>query len=277
MGAARRYWQERYLDDLADVLSPPERGGTFQRVVLLSGGIDSLLVLAILNQLYPNQILKTVTIDSANSLESAQAGRVAEYFATDHCVTMVDVEEVLEHLPLVEGCHYDKLSRVYSHICYYLAMKKVGVRDAVVYSGHGADILYGNKAKLYLGLPNENKRGSLEEQRTRAKISYYRRYNSAGKHLIKLANEMGAKAVLPYRDSRLAYVNELPYSLIQPLTKQFVRDAIQKRFALGELIKCPSMGMQTGTGEYEEFRQLIKKRFRHVHRSSKEIAAYLTQ
>ncbi|MDN3684383.1 asparagine synthase-related protein [Vibrio sinaloensis] len=94
-GAARRYWQERYLDDLADVLSPPERGAPFSVWFLLSGGIDSLLVFSHFESVVPkSDFKKTVTIDSANSLESAQAGRVAEYFATDHCVTMVDVEEV---------------------------------------------------------------------------------------------------------------------------------------------------------------------------------------
>lgn len=269
--------QERYFSDLEGILWSESKLGK-SRIVLLSGGVDSLLIVAILNKLFPEEMLYTVTIRGSDTEDSDGAETVADHFMTEHLVVNINVEDLIDNLPLVQGCQYDKLSRVMSHICYSIALDRMQVTDAYVYSGHGADILYGNKKRIYEGAEEIALDAglSLEEVKTDIKDKYYASYRIAGQHLARIISNKGAHSILPYLDRRLSYLSKVPFSIISPFDKKFIKEGMARRYGLANLVDRASVGMQTGTGLYQSFRLRMKQQYRHIHRSSRVIASYLS-
>jgi len=114
--------------------------------VLLSGGVDSSLVVGLLAQ-QGQTGLKTFTIgfNAAGGEEGNEfrySDIVASEFGTDHHKLMVDTGELLEHLP---ECFMAMSEPMVSHdnIAFYLLSRYVSKHVKVVQSGQGADEVFG--------------------------------------------------------------------------------------------------------------------------------------
>ncbi len=114
--------------------------------VLLSGGVDSSLVVGLLAQ-QGQSGLKTFTIgfNGAGGEEGNEFGYsdiVASEFGTDHHKLMVDTAELIEHLP---DCFMAMSEPMVSHdnIAFYLLSRYVSKHVKVVQSGQGADEVFG--------------------------------------------------------------------------------------------------------------------------------------
>ncbi len=114
--------------------------------VLLSGGVDSSLVVGLLAQ-QGQTGLKTFTIgfNGAGGEEGNEfrySDIVASEFGTDHHKLTVDTAELLEHLP---DCFKAMSEPMVSHdnIAFYLLSRYVSQHVKVVQSGQGADEVFG--------------------------------------------------------------------------------------------------------------------------------------
>ncbi|MCP5433322.1 MAG: N-acetylglutaminylglutamine amidotransferase [Alphaproteobacteria bacterium] len=114
--------------------------------VLLSGGVDSSLVVALLAEAGQRE-LKTFSIgfEDANGEtgnEFVYSDLVAEHFATDHEKIFVPSSELLDALPETIAAMSEPMVS-YDNVGFYLLSKAVSRHVKVVQSGQGADEVFG--------------------------------------------------------------------------------------------------------------------------------------
>ena len=261
--------QDRFLDDMEAILGEAASTGRKQ-IVMLSGGSDSFLIVAVLRHLFPDAPLHTVTIRGDDSRDADAADAVAAHFRTAHTVRRVTVDEILAHLELVRGTGYERPGKVFSHICYHLALTSCDPAGATVYAGHAGDVLWGNKDELYADIEASAEAQGVapDELRTRRKAEHYDKSQAAffadtggqaGRHIAAIVEALGGEIVLPYRDPRLAYVSRIPYEVLSPAEKRFVKDALRRRYGLGDIVERRRVSIQKGTGLYEGFKGRLQE------------------
>jgi hypothetical protein len=157
-------------------------------------------------------------------------------------------------------------------------LERYGVKGCAIYSGEGADDLYGSLPSIYaaidgLGLPENH---CLDEKRTALKKASYEKFDFRTHHLIGIVGQLGGKLITPYTDSRLSYLTRIPFSVIGPLDKRFAKDAMRRRYGLDEIVERKRTSMQEGTGLYRLLKDRLKKEYGTVSDSAVEIARWLS-
>ncbi len=158
----RRYWAPEYLppgtgtadfeackDELLDVLTASVRRRMVADVpvgVLLSGGVDSSLVVALLAECGVGQLdTFSIGFQHAGDEEGDEfrySDLIAKTFGTEHHKIVVSSEGLVEHLP---ACFAAMSEPMVSHdnIAFYLLSREVSRHLKVVQSGQGADEVFG--------------------------------------------------------------------------------------------------------------------------------------
>jgi len=138
-------WRER-VGDALDRAVRLRTTGDVPVGALLSGGLDSSLIVGLLARLIPDN-LQTFTVgfesrggEAGNEFEYSDI--VAKEFGTRHHKIHVDSSELLEHLP---DCLDAMAEPMVSHdnIAFYLLGREVSKHVKVVQSGQGADEVFG--------------------------------------------------------------------------------------------------------------------------------------
>jgi hypothetical protein len=120
---------------------------------------------------------------------------------------------------------------------------------------------------------------SLDEARTRAKIAHYldRRSDRRGTHSAIIFKQIaGAVPVTPFADQRFEYMSRVPYSVVSPLDKRFVKDGLQRRYGLDDIVERPRIPLQKGTGLDQEVADLLVARHGDLSKTPDEIVKVLT-
>src|SRR4051812_50029395 len=109
--------QDRFLDDMEAILGETASAGG-KLIVMLSGGSDSFLIIAVLRHLLPDAPLHTVTIggDDTRDADGADAG--AAHFRTPHTVRRGAGGENVGHFQLLGGTRCHGAGEGVSPVCY---------------------------------------------------------------------------------------------------------------------------------------------------------------
>lgn len=112
---------------------------------LLSGGLDSSLVTAILCKFLGGHKVRTYSIGMEGSTDLYYARKVSEYFGTQHTEVKFTYQEGLEAIPKVIEClgSYD-ITTVRASVGMYLISQYISknTTDRVIFSGEGSDELF---------------------------------------------------------------------------------------------------------------------------------------
>ncbi len=114
--------------------------------VLLSGGVDSSVIVALLAEAGQKDLLTfSIGFEAANGEQGDEfqySDLIAERFATDHHRIKVPSSELLDALPAMIAAQSEPMVS-YDNIGFYLLSQKVSRHVKVVQSGQGADEVFG--------------------------------------------------------------------------------------------------------------------------------------
>ena len=137
-------WRDRVLDSLREAVAVRQRAAV-DVGVLLSGGVDSSMLVALLREVGVEQ-LSTFSIGFADAGgergdEFMYSDLIAQRFATDHHQLRIQESEILAQLPAAFRAMSEPMV---SHDCiaFYLLSREVAKHCKVVQSGQGADELF---------------------------------------------------------------------------------------------------------------------------------------
>ena len=138
--------------------------------IALSGGIDSMLTLAVLKKKYPETNIEAISIKFANSIdETISAKKIAEHYKINHHI--LELENYLEELP--KAISIIKLP--FWDLHWYYVAKKAKTLSKFLASGDGGDELFGGytfRYKKFLSLVSEK---SKPEERVLAYLECHER------------------------------------------------------------------------------------------------------
>lgn len=110
---------------------------------LLSGGVDSSLVVALLAKASPHKVRTfTVGVDHAGFDESGHAQQIATHLGTDHTELMMQTDQLLDAVPAM-GTVYDEPFADASQLPTWLVSRLTRDHVTVALSGDGGDELFG--------------------------------------------------------------------------------------------------------------------------------------
>ena len=187
---------------------------------LLSGGLDSSSVVAIMCRHMPAKDLNTYSIGLKGSTDLVWARKVADYLGTNHHEVCLTEEEFLEAIrdTIKQIESYDTTS-VRASVPNYLVSKYIGANsdDCVIYCGDMSDEIFGSY-RGFMKAPTEED-FKRENERMVRDVCYFDLLRSD-----KSISGAGLEARVPFADKKfLQYVMSIP-----PQYKMFSDVRIEK-------------------------------------------------
>jgi len=194
---------------------------------LLSGGLDSSLVAAILQKEMKGKKLNTYSIGFNGSPDLEAAKKVAEYIGSNHHEVILRWKEIKERLPeiIMKLETYDTTT-IRASIGMYFVSKYIreNTDDVVIFSGEGADELA--QGYLYFHRQPTSTMGHLESVRLMNNLYMYdvlRADRTTASH--------GLEVRVPFLDKQfMKLIMSLPYNKVCP-QKQTEKYLIRSAFA----------------------------------------------
>jgi asparagine synthase (glutamine-hydrolysing) len=157
--AARSEPFEGGLEELTDVIEGTLRTAIIDRMVsdvplgaFLSGGIDSSLVVALMQEASPRPVRTfTIGFDEAAYDESNEARRISRHLGTDHVEMIVRKQEAIDVIPKLPTC-FDEPFADSSQIPTCVVSKLAREHVTVSLSGDGGDELFGGYDRYSAGV-----------------------------------------------------------------------------------------------------------------------------
>ena len=138
--------------------------------IALSGGVDSTLVLSLLQKIKPETEIEALSIKFANSVdETKAASKIANTFNVNH--TVIELENYLSELPRA----ISMIKLPFWDLHWYYVAKKAQSISKLLISGDGGDELFGGytfRYKKFLSLTNPN---SSPLEKTKAYLECHER------------------------------------------------------------------------------------------------------
>ena len=163
-----------YMEDIFANIKYYLKNAVYKRCVtsdrpiacLLSGGLDSSLITALVCSYFPNKKIETYCIGFENSVDLLCAQQAADYLHTNHTNIIITKQEYLDAIPeVIYAIESYDTTTVRASIGNYLVSKYISQHSEakVIFNGDGSDELFGgylyvNSAPNSLEFDNECRR-----------------------------------------------------------------------------------------------------------------------
>jgi hypothetical protein len=256
-GLAERFWSDlssSIRDKVSDLDTPP--------ICLLSGGVDSLLLASIALDIWGS--VDTVTFGSSITADLNRARGAAYRLGVDNRIVVVTLDEIMDSLHLVKGKDITSVFMLQFYLTHVLSFAKYDISGRDILQGDWADLLLGSSAPgfTYISTPTvaEDMGITMDEARTHLKIKKFndskREINKrSGPMFARIVTGLSGRPVQPYIDDRVAWVNELPYSVSRPDKKLLSHRAMCLHGIDSSGSKKTTM--QDGSGIYRALQQRL--------------------
>lgn len=252
---------ERYVKDIRFILDRDIKHD--KPVLMLSGGVDSMLLGCVLKKYYG--LTRAITCGSAKDTGDILVSQdSAEQLGIEQEMVFVTWDEVIDNLPLCRGHDIATVFDLVYYLTFYLCMKKANVKNTDLIQGDGADTLLGSiQSFMYMetGRTREYFNVSKSTAKTLIKQNFYnnvllhpeRRWG-AGHLFVDAANELEANPIMVFKNPDIIrWVNDLDFDFANPNTKLFPKETI--RYLGYDPKKVKRTVMQQGTGLYEKMKE----------------------
>lgn len=257
---------KKYIDDLHGIITKSRKFKESPPVLMLSGGIDSMMLGCILKKYFGLE--KSITVGCVKDTHDIIVSKdTAEKLGIEQQLIFVTLNEVLDNLHLCRGRNVRTVFNLVYYLIFKLCLEKINVKSLDLVQGDGADTLLGSiQSFCYRDVPRvmENFKVDKDSARTIVKQTYYaekinpdRNIQKGSGHLfLEVANELGANPIMAFRHPEtLRWVNDLHYNFVRPDKKLLPKKVIEY---LGyDPINVKRTIMEKGTGIYEIIQKKI--------------------
>ena len=264
---------ERYVNDLVHIIGDNRKFKDKLPVLMLSGGVDSMMLGCILKQEFGLE--DSITVGCVQDTKDIKVSEdTASQLGINQKQVFVTFEEILDTMKdcmhtddhFLRGANITTTFDLVYYLTFKLCLQKVNVEieNTDLVQGDGADTLLGSiSVFMYKDVPVViRKFPHLEIDKDRAKTiikqKFYRdkidpnntKHKGSGQLFVELSEELGANAIMAFKHPDiLRWVNDLEYKFSRPDIKLFPKKVIEY---LGyDPIKVDRTIMEQGTGIYD--------------------------
>ena len=134
---------EKYIHNLKDVITEKSIYKNNKPILMLSGGVDSMLLGAIMNKYIPFEDSITIgCVKDTNDIKVSQDS--AEKLGINNQLIYCTWDEVIDNFDLIKGKPIKTVHDIVYYLTFYLCLKKTNVKERDLIQGDGADTLLGS-------------------------------------------------------------------------------------------------------------------------------------
>jgi asparagine synthetase B (glutamine-hydrolysing) len=251
---------KKYIDDLHYIIKNNRKFQEKIPVLMLSGGVDSMLLGCILKKYFG--LKDSITVGCVQDTKDIKVSQdTASKLGIDNTLIFVTLEEVLDNIHLCRGKKITTVFDLVYYLVFKLCLQKTNIKNIDLVQGDGADTLLGSiSVFMYRSTPIIMKKYNIsnDEARTFLKQRFYadkinpndKKHKGSGHLFMELAKDLGANAIMAFKHPDiLRWVNDLAYSFSRPDKKLLPKKMIEY---LGyDPINVDRTIMEKGTGIYD--------------------------
>tara|TARA_R100001369_G_scaffold46780_1_gene73187 strand:+ start:369 stop:1376 length:1008 start_codon:yes stop_codon:yes gene_type:complete len=271
---------KKYIDDLIGIIKNNRKFKDKPPVLMLSGGVDSMVLGCILKKHFG--LKDSITVGCVQDTKDIEVSKDTAYkLGINQNQIFVGLEEILDTMRscmytdhhFLRGKNITTTFDLVYYLIFKLCLEKANVENTDLIQGDGADTLLGSiSVFMYKDVPavmNKPEFSHLKLDQDRAKTiikqKFYadkidpdkKNHKGSGHLFVELAEELGANAVMAFKHPEiLRWVNDLAYSFSRPDIKLLPKKMIEY---LGyDPINVNRTIMEQGTGIYEIMKIILE-------------------
>jgi len=264
---------KKYIDDLIGIIKNNRKFKDKPPVLMLSGGVDSMMLGCILKDNFG--LKDSITVGCVRNTKDIEVSEdTASQLGINQKQIFITLEEILDTIRscmntnghFLRGKNITTTFDLVYYLTFKLCLQKANVENTDLVQGDGADTLLGSISTfMYRDVPAVMKKPQfkhlkLDQDRAKTiiKQKYYadkinpnsKNHKGSGQLFVEISEELGANAIMAFKHPDiLRWVNDLAYSFSRPDTKLFPKRVIQY---LGyDPINVNRTIMEKGTGIYD--------------------------
>ena len=269
---------ERYVNDLIHIIGDNRKFKDKLPVLMLSGGVDSMMLGGILKQEFGLE--DSITVGCVQDTKDIKVSEdTAAQLGINQKQVFVTLEEVLDTMRscmytddhFLRGKNITTTFDLVYYLTFKLCLQKADVENTDLVQGDGADTLLGSISTfMYRDVPCVMKKFpdlkiDQDQAKTIIKQKYYRdkidpsntKHKGSGQLFVEISEELGANAIMAFKHPDiLRWVNDLEYKFSRPDRKIFPKKVIEY---LGyDPDKVNRTIMEKGTGIYDAMKIILE-------------------
>ena len=274
---------ERYVNDLVHIIGDNRKFKDKLPILMLSGGVDSMMLGCILKQSFGLE--DSITVGCVQDTKDIKVSEdTASQLGINQKQVFVTFEEILDTMKdcmhtddhFLRGANITTTFDLVYYLTFKLCLQKVNVEieNTDLIQGDGADTLLGSISTfMYRDVPcvmkkylkEFNIKIDADQAKTIIKQKYYAdkidpsntKHKGSGQLFVEISEELGANAIMAFKHpDTLRWVNDLEYKFSRPDRKIFPKKVIEY---LGyDPDKVNRTIMEKGTGIYDAMKIILE-------------------